>query len=316
MRPHRAGALTITNQTNAANSNNVSLSCPDLNLRQFLIVNKEDRRSGPGDANNQSNLNNNETMKPYPAVLTIKDLKGNRQLANRIRRQFETDNLKSVSGTRVLNTGSIVLLPTGSTGRLRADSINKDKLNLNGPNVKIKQLIKPTSGGVKHKHAKPNKDSLKLSDSSLSDYRDGIKDAKKNEEDDEDEDEDEDDDEEEDDDEDDDDEDEEDEEECDNCFTRTKFGNYVYRYMYKPAVRPVKFVYYSICENVKLFKLFKFCIFAFCNFILSFFYEAPFYFINSYMTENGSTSNQAGTVTVAVGIVSVFSSSNTKYFLL
>jgi hypothetical protein len=29
------------------------------------------------------------------------------------------------------------------------------------------------------------------------------------------------------------------------------------------------------------------------------------------MTENGSTSSQAGTVTVAVGIVSVFSSSKT-----
>lgn len=104
-------------------------------------------------------------------------------------------------------------------------------------------------------------------------------------------------------------EDEEEEDECDNCLTRTKFGNYIYKYGYKPMARPLKFIYYSVIENIKMFKLIKFCIFALCNFILSFFYEAPFYFINSYMIETGSTSNQAGTVTVAVGIVSVFSSS-------
>jgi hypothetical protein len=111
--------------------------------------------------------------------------------------------------------------------------------------------------------------------------------------------------EEEDEDEDDDDE----EEDCDNCFTRNKFGNILYKYVYKPVARPVKFIYYSVLENIKLFRLFKFCLFALCNFILSFFYEAPFYFINSYMVETGSSANQAGTITVAVGIVSVFSSS-------
>lgn len=104
-------------------------------------------------------------------------------------------------------------------------------------------------------------------------------------------------------------------EECDNCLTRTKYGNYVYKYGYKPLARPLKFIYYSVIENIKLLKLIKFSIFAFCNFILSFFYEAPFYFINSYMIESGSTSNQAGTVTVAVGIVSVFSSSRFINFL-
>lgn len=54
--------------------------------------------------------------------------------------------------------------------------------------------------------------------------------------------------------------------------------------------------------------------FALGNFILSFFYEAPFYFINSYMIENDQTHSEAGTVTVAVGIVCIFASSNYSSF--
>jgi hypothetical protein len=135
-------------------------------------------------------------------------------------------------------------------------------------------------------------------------------DEEEDEEDEDEEEEDEEEDDEEEDDEDDEDEDDEDEddEECDNCFTRTRVGARVYKYFIRPVYKPLKYVGYSIVENLKLFRLFKFCIFALCNFILSLFYEAPFYFINSYMTDNDLTQSQAGTVTVAIGIVSVFSS--------
>lgn len=202
---------------------------------------------------------------------------------------------------RVLNAGSIVFLPGsgGASGQLVAE-------------VKPSRRTSSTAGGGAERH------SIKLSEMSLSDYTDRIKDddtvgrtpivKKKKQPLVEDIDEEEEDDEEDDEDEDEDEEDEDDEE-CDNCVTRTKFGNYVYKFGYKPLARPLKFIYYSVIENIKLLKLLKFTIFAFCNFILSFFYEAPFYFINSFMIENGSSSNQAGTVTVAVGIVSVFSSS-------
>lgn len=194
---------------------------------------------------------------------------------------------------RVLNAGSILLLPTGTSSSAANQSIG----------TKIRHSSVGNKGG-----------SFKISDMSLSEgFNDRIEDDNRKiirrrrgeEEDIEEEDE-----EEEEEEEDEDEEEEEDEEEsCDNCFTRTKYGNYVYKYVYKPLVRPIKFIYYSVAENLKLFKLLKFTIFAFCNFVLSFFYEAPFYFINSYMIENGSSSSQAGTVTVAVGIVSVFSSS-------
>lgn len=75
LRPHGAGALTITNsgannrvQNNSQNNqNNVSLSCPDLNLRQLLVVNstKRDERSSAVEGSNANN-----------PVLTIKDFKG------------------------------------------------------------------------------------------------------------------------------------------------------------------------------------------------------------------------------------------------
>ncbi len=75
-------------------------------------------------------------------------------------------------------------------------------------------------------------------------------------------------------------------------------------------INSFKFIFYSICENLKLFRFFKFSVFAFCNFILSFFYESPFIFINSYMVNNNLSEEQAGSVTIAVGIVCIFSSSN------
>lgn len=265
LRPHGAGALTVNAP---ANVNNVSYSCPDLQLKQILIVKKNQAQSG----------NNQESKTSYP-VLTIKDSK----IA---KRQLDMENLKSCSGAKVLNAGSILLL---SNPVNRRDSINNKK-SLDEKNQKL--IIENKKEEDMKKLLNTNgKEEVKKSN-----FNDKIE-----EEDDEEEEE-----------EDSDDDDSEDEEDCDNCFTRTKYGNTVYKYLYKPVVKPLKFIYYSIAENLRLFRVYKFCVFAFCNFILSFFYEAPFYFINSFMTENGSSSSQAGTVTVAVGIVSVFSSSKSK----
>lgn len=223
---------------------------------------------------------------------------------------------------RILNAGSIVFLP-GATGTGVESTRSTGRASRHNSTA--------SGGGVAA--ASSDRHSIKLSEMSLEDFTDRIKDDEtvktpsikepKSEvvgavakikrpiidegiqEEDEDEEDEEDEEELEEDEE-----DEEEEEECDNCITRTKYGNYVYKYGYRPLVRPLKFIYYTIVENVKLLKLLRFTIFAMCNFILSFFYESPFYFINSYMIENGSSSSQAGTVTVAVGIVSVFSSSN------
>lgn len=112
--------------------------------------------------------------------------------------------------------------------------------------------------------------------------------------------------------------DEEEEEEVEpNCFTKTKVGAFLYKYAYRLMLKPLRFISYSIVENLKLFRLFRFSVFALCNFILSFFYESPFIFINAYMIQNDLSQNQAGTVTVAVGLVSVVSSSklNKSFFL-
>ncbi|RNA44462.1 monocarboxylate transporter 12-like [Brachionus plicatilis] len=209
LRPHGAGALTVNAPTNA-----VSLSCPNLNKRQVVII-------------KNSNLNSSDHKAP---VLTIKTSG---------KKLDKLENLNAVSGSKILNAGSIILFNPNKGNRRESGVIRKDE-----------------------------EEDESSSDESQS----------------------------------------EDEDECDNCLTRTKYGNYSYKYLIKPVRRSLKFIYYTIAENLKLFKLFKFSIFAFCNFILSFFYESPFYFINSYMIENGSTQSQAGTITVAVGIVSVFSS--------
>jgi hypothetical protein len=117
------------------------------------------------------------------------------------------------------------------------------------------------------------------------------------------------------------DDDEEEEEESDDedvkcCMSTNPTLNSFVKCLNKTLLKPIKLSFYSVVENLKLFKIFHFCIFAFCNFVLSFFYESPFYFINSYMIENGSTESQAGTITIAVGIVSVYSSSKPCLFFL
>ena len=220
LRPHGAGALTVNAPTTS-----LSLSCPVLNKKQVVIIKK-------------SNLNSSNPKAPG---LTIKSSG---------KKLDKLENFNAVSGSKILNAGSIILLSGNKTNR-RESVIKK---------------------------AKEEENEESSSDESDSDS------------------------------------DSEDEDECDNCLTRTTYGNYLYKYFIRPIRRPLKFIYYTIVENLKLFRLFKFIIFAFCNFILSFFYESPFYFINSYMIENGSSQSQAGTITVAVGIVSVFSSSKVKLF--
>ncbi len=250
------------------------------------------------------------------------------------------NELKSFSGAQVLNVGSILLRPSGTSSGGGSGLITRSRRNstrptpasasspqaadtvvLNRPS-KIVTIDKSANAGseetkklIVKKKKKPKSSAetaskaAKKPSSTLTLNNDKTEEEDDDEDEEDDDEEEEDEDEEEDDDEEDDDEDDDEDEDCDNCFTRTKFGNILYKFVYKPVVRPIKFIYYSIRENLKLFRLFKFCLFALCNFILSFFYEAPFYFINSYMVETGSTTNQAGTITVAVGIVSVFSSS-------
>ena len=106
------------------------------------------------------------------------------------------------------------------------------------------------------------------------------------------------------------------EDECKEYLKQTKVGTWVYRYLWKPAIQPLKFLVVSLMESAKLFTLFRFSVFAFCNFTLSFFYEAPFYFINSYMVENRHEAKIAGTVNVSVGIVCIFSSSKSINILV
>ena len=264
----------------AKNVNNVSISCPNLNLKQVLVVDssKTGLKLATGGPMNMVAIKDWHIEKPRaPAVRTV-----------------------SESGSKVLNAGSIVFTPSmlGTTVKPRRDSILKKRLDFVEKDVTYE--TKPQEAAKKDEVAydlnnKSGKDQSREKLLSKKVVEEGDEEEEDGDE--------------EEDDEDEDDEDDEEDEDADNCFTRNKYGNYVYQYVWKPTVKPLKFIAYSICENVKLFLLFKFTVFALCNFILSFFYEAPFYFINSYMIENGSSQNQAGTVTVAVGIVSVFSSS-------
>lgn len=268
-------------KNDAKNSNNVSISCPNLNLKQVLVVDsgKTGLKLATGGPMNMIAIKDWHIERPrVPAIKTV-----------------------SESGSKVLNAGSIVFTPSmlGTTVKQRRDSILKKRTEFvekdlkfgNNPQEEVKKSDAPYD--LSNKSGKDQSKEKLLSKKVLEEGDEEEEDGDDEDEDGEDEEE-----------------DEEDEEDADNCFTQTKCGNYVYQYLWKPTVKPLKFIAYSICENVKLFKLFKFTVFALCNFILSFFYEAPFYFINSYMIENGSSQNQAGTVTVAVGIVSVFSSSN------
>ncbi len=316
-------------------TNNVSFSCPNLNPNQFFIVNKNvisfkrlneqyggqivpikgirrpmqmltknDNNNTISTTTTTTTTNNSNTpinnSNTNNTKLNVQNLVQTKNL------EF-TSNLKDVS--KVLNAGSIVISSS------REMPTKKRLLNLN-----------QTSGGKKLSTSskQQSSDQIRKSNESLicanEDYNDNIQDSllrkskdkkssiieKQDEEDEEDEDD------EEDEEDEDDDEDEEDDEEetCDNCFTRTKIGYYMYKNIWKPMINSFKFIFYSICENLKLFRFFKFSVFAFCNFILSFFYESPFIFINSYMVNNNLSEEQAGSVTIAVGIVCIFSSSN------
>lgn len=70
----------------------------------------------------------------------------------------------------------------------------------------------------------------------------------------------------------------------------------------------IKSLLESIKSTLKLFRIIEFTIFVICNLILGLFYQAPFYFINSYMTENDFTHNEAGIVNVAVGVAGIIAS--------
>ena len=286
---------------------------------------------------------------PNPMLVNVKTTSGVKKSARSDYMANINDLNNRNTNLKILNAGSIILSknPIGSNNKLRRDSLSiKRKPTTHGDEIKNNETVIDLERPLINTHLqnvikgdrlmKPkysHQQSIGVDDE-LVEYSDKILADLKNrdevffdkeklpgdddededdEEDDEEEDDEEEEDEEEDDEEDEDEDDEDDEEEeevCDNCFTRTRAGGYVYRYLFKPVYKPLKYIAFSVMENLKLFRLFKFCIFALCNFILSLFYESPFYFINSYMTENDLTQKQAGTVTVAVGIVSVFSSSN------
>jgi hypothetical protein len=315
-------------------TNNVSFSCPNLNPNQFFIVNKNvisfkrlnEQYGGQivpikGIRRPMQMLTKNDNNNTITSTTTTTTNNTNTPINNsntntklNVQNLVQTKNLEFTSNlkdvSKVLNAGSIVISSS------REMPTKKRLLNLN-----------QTSGGKKLSTSSKQQqsDKIKKSNESLicvnDDYNDNIQDTllrkskdkkssiieKQDEEDEEDED-----DEEEDEDEDDDEDEEDDEEEetCDNCFTRTKIGYYMYKNIWKPMINSFKFIFYSICENLKLFRFFKFSVFAFCNFILSFFYESPFIFINSYMVNNNLSEEQAGSVTIAVGIVCIFSSSN------
>ena len=293
--PTRIATDASNNNTNFLN--NLSLSCPDLNLNQVLLINSSNKKLAPLKAN-----------KPLQ-IFTVNDLKTLKQQAKppkgvKLDQQLQAGKANT-QASKVLNAGSIVLNPAGSTRPLsiktkkqmlqektlantiknagltssssllnnnnnKTSGLGCSALTLNDFNDKIleEQVDEPRKGKPVHEEDS----SSSSSSSSGSDE-------------------------------------ESDEEECDNCFVRTKCGNYFYKFFWKPTVTPLKYICYSIGESLKLFYLFKFSVFALCNFILSFFYEAPFYFINTYMIDNGSTNYQAGTINVAVGIVCIFSSS-------
>ena len=78
--------------------------------------------------------------------------------------------------------------------------------------------------------------------------------------------------------------------------------------IYKKIKKLFQSLFESIISTLKLFRFIEFTIFAVCSLVLNLFYEAPFYFINSYMTENNFTRNQAGIVNAAVGAAGIIAS--------
>ena len=308
---------------------NVSLSCPDLQLNEnseklhlknhFHNVKISNNHRGtfikiPKPSDNIQLIKvrdiNTQTPKYYILIkadniknaqnieLSSKVLKNNirEKSASRIQKENSNNKINLNSTSKILNAGSIIFKP------VKLNNINKRRES--GDYRKLKTGENDLNNLSEYAGEDCN---LRIKKESLNNER-RFNSSKNNDEQNADDEDDDEDDEDEDDDDDEEEDDDDDDDECDNCFTRTKYGSFTYRYIYKPIFRPLKFLYYSLSENLKLFKLFKFCIFALCNFILSFFYESPFYFINSYMTENGCTASQAGTVTAAVGLFSVFSS--------
>ena len=258
-RKEPAGVLNLDSKK-INNLNNLSLSCPDLNLNQVLVINTSDKK-----------------LIPLNAV--------DKPLQNQLLQQ----NLiaaGSMKGSKILNGGSIFLnKPTSENKSRRSSNSTKSKkqtleektLENTIKNSKLNQMDPNDLEELDLVKKKANKNTNESSSSSSSDESSS---------------------------------DESSDDECDLFLKKHRMGRYFYKFIWRPTVRPLKYIFYSIAESLKLFYLFNFCVFALCNFILSFFYEAPFYFINTYMIENGSTHNEAGTVTVAVGIVCIFASSN------
>ena len=268
----RNKTLTVKD-TNNQDLNSMSFSCPDLVMKQFLVM-----------KTNQRQKKNSESA-----------FAGGENLNSSIRTRAE-----GKKSSKVLNAGSIILV-NKSEQNLIAKNAEADVKKTKKPAIKIDKKPsekEPKTGSL------PRKGSV----NSLSDYMDKIaeneskkaliskdeetEDAEEGEEE-----------------EDDEEEEEEEDEEATNCLVQTKIGNFLYKFIYKPIFKPMKYLALSVLENLKLFFIFKFCIFALCNFVLSFFYEAPFYFINSYMIKNGLSQNQAGTIHVGVGVTSVLASS-------
>lgn len=267
----RNKTLTVKD-TNNQDLNSMSFSCPDLVMKQFLVMKMNQRQK-------------------KNAEFTIV---GSENLDSSIKSRVE-----GKKSSKILNAGSLILVNKSEQNLIP----KKNELDFKKPKKSAMKTEKQLNEKVIKTVSAPKKGSI----NSLSDYTDKIaeNESKKNliSKDEETEDVDE-------GDEEDDDEDEDDEEEdAANCLVKTKVGNFLYKFVYKPIFKPMKYVTLSVLENLKLFLIFKFCIFALCNFVLSFFYEAPFYFINSYMIKNGLSQNQAGTIHVGVGITSVLASS-------
>jgi hypothetical protein len=82
----------------------------------------------------------------------------------------------------------------------------------------------------------------------------------------------------------------------------------------KPLLKPLWYIYINFIDTLTLFNRFGFCVFAISNMLISFFYETPYFFINSYMTENGISVDEAGVVTISLGVVGIFSTSSLIFY--
>ena len=332
-RPGLSGNNNNNNNNQTANVNNLNIL---RNTQQAQTANTTNSNT-IANANSGNNNNNNDAFlkiaRPSSRMQLIRVKDPNTQTYKFyiLARNDTTTGMPLHVGrvkldstaSRVLNPGSLVARSTGSTGAggTGGGAGTTGGGGASAPSTSNSTVANVASLGVSYNKRRdsfnlnPLKLSAKISDTDAKAGTSVVEANKKtpttneheheqeqvNHADEEDE-EDEDDEDEEDDDDDDDD------EECDNCLTRNKYGNYLYKYGYKPVKKSLKFMRFSIAENLKLFKLFKFCVFVLCNFILCFFYESPFYFVNAYMMENGQTANQGASVTAAVGIFSVFSS--------